>query len=75
MHPNDEQPYFFYITVVPNPPGFGPVTLDFKLTQGLWITGRVTDKVTGKPVTAKVTYYPFLSNPFAAKARSSSSTK
>ena len=27
-----------------------PRHLDFKLTRGLWITGRVTDKATGKPV-------------------------
>ena len=44
------------------------MTLDFNLTRGLWITGQVTDKVSGKPVPANVTYFPFLSNPFAVKA-------
>ena len=51
---------------VPETPGLGPTTLDFKLTRGLWITGRATDKATGEPVRCSLTYAPFLSNPFAA---------
>jgi beta-lactamase regulating signal transducer with metallopeptidase domain/protocatechuate 3,4-dioxygenase beta subunit len=65
--PNDEQPYFMLNQVrVPKVPGLAPVTLDFKLTRGLWITGRATDKVTGKPVPCRLIYAPFLSNPLAA---------
>jgi protocatechuate 3,4-dioxygenase beta subunit len=65
--PNDDQPYFVLNWVeVPETPGLAPTTLDFKLTRGLWITGRVTDKTAGKPVPARLNYSPFLSNPFAA---------
>lgn len=68
VRPNDEQPYFLHHVEVPDAPGNGPVTLDFNLTRGLWITGQVTDKVSGKPVPANVTYFPFLANSFAVKA-------
>jgi beta-lactamase regulating signal transducer with metallopeptidase domain/protocatechuate 3,4-dioxygenase beta subunit/5-hydroxyisourate hydrolase-like protein (transthyretin family) len=65
--PNDEQPYFMMNWVeVPEKPGLDPVTLDFKLTRGLWITGRVTDKSTGAPVPTHLTYAPSLSNQLAA---------
>jgi beta-lactamase regulating signal transducer with metallopeptidase domain len=65
--PNDEQPYFMLRRVrVPEAPGLTPATLDFKLTRGLWITGRAVDKATGKPVPCSLMYAPFLSNPLAA---------
>jgi beta-lactamase regulating signal transducer with metallopeptidase domain/5-hydroxyisourate hydrolase-like protein (transthyretin family) len=60
----EEQPYFQSNRVnVPRTPGVGPVTLNFRLTRGLWITGRVTDRATGKPIHASLVYSPFLSNP------------
>jgi beta-lactamase regulating signal transducer with metallopeptidase domain/protocatechuate 3,4-dioxygenase beta subunit len=66
--PNDDQPYFMMNWLkLPETPGLGPTKLDFKLTRGLWITGRVTDKSTGAPVSAILTYSPSLSNPIAAK--------
>ena len=41
----DRQPYFRSAAVdVPDSPGLGPLSLDFKLTRGIWISGRVTDK-------------------------------
>ena len=40
---------------------------DVELHRGIWITGRATDKVTGKPVVARLYYFPFLTNPFAKK--------
>ncbi len=65
--PNDDQPYFVQHRVkVPETAGLGPATLDFKLTRGLWISGRAIDKVTGEPVRCSLTYAPFLSNSFAA---------
>ena len=49
--PNDDQPYFMLNWFkVPDPPGLSPTTLDFKLTRGVWVTGRVTDNATGAPV-------------------------
>jgi hypothetical protein len=65
--PNDDQPYFGLKWVeVRETPGLAATTLDLKLTRGLWITGRVTDKSTGEPVPAWLIYSPFLSNPFVA---------
>jgi protocatechuate 3,4-dioxygenase beta subunit len=64
----DDRPYFPSNRVkVPETPGLGPVTLDFKLTRGLWITGRVTDQATGKPVESQLFYSPFLSNPIVKR--------
>ena len=57
--PNAEQPYFIQPFHVPDTPGLEPVTLDIHLKRGVWITGRVTDKLTGKPVPSSVTYFPF----------------
>jgi hypothetical protein len=63
--PNLDQPYFGVDVDIPRTAGLDPVTLDIKLKRGLWITGRVTDKVTGKPVgPAIIKYYPYGSNPF-----------
>jgi hypothetical protein len=63
--PNDEQPYFMRRFDVPDPEGIAPVTVDVELVRGLWITGCVTDKETGKPIRGHVNYWPFLDNPFA----------
>src|SRR5262249_318765 len=44
--------------------GFDPVRLDFALTRGVLVHGRITDKATGKPVAgAEVDYFVFLDNP------------
>lgn len=63
--PNDDQPYFMQEAIVPEGDGFEPVTVDIELHRGIWITGRITDKVTGKPVQAYLHYLPFLSNRYA----------
>jgi hypothetical protein len=49
---------------VPDAPGVEPVTVDIELHRGLWITGRVTEKETGKPVPSRVNYWPFLDNAY-----------
>jgi beta-lactamase regulating signal transducer with metallopeptidase domain len=64
---NPDQPYFGNEVDIPQTAGLDPVTLDIKLKRGLWITGRVTDKVTGKPISAIVHYFPYVSNPFVTK--------
>ena len=63
--PNDDQPYFMREIDVPNPSGLGPIDVTAELHRGIWITGRVTDAVTGEPVTARVHYLPYLTNPHA----------
>jgi 5-hydroxyisourate hydrolase-like protein (transthyretin family) len=63
--PNDDQPYFMREVEVPDPTGLGPATVEIELHRGVWITGRVTDKVTKQPVHARLHYLPLRSNKFA----------
>jgi 5-hydroxyisourate hydrolase-like protein (transthyretin family) len=63
--PNDDQPFLVRTVAVPDTPGLDPVRLDVDLRRGQWITGRVTDKATGKPVFSRIEYFPWLKNPFA----------
>ena len=43
--------------------GSEPIKLDFQLPHGIWVEGRVTDKITGKPLSGTVEYFVFNSNP------------
>jgi len=43
-------------------PGFAALTADFDLPRGVVLTGRITDKKTGKPIQAFVSYNPLESN-------------
>ena len=63
--PKDDQPFLIRTVAVPDTPGLDPVRLDVDLRRGQWITGRVTDKATGKPVFSRIEYFPWLKNPFA----------
>jgi beta-lactamase regulating signal transducer with metallopeptidase domain len=65
LSPGHDQPYLMRQVEVPGSSGFEPVKFDIPLHRGLWITGRATDKVTGKPVAARLYYLPFRDNPFA----------
>jgi RNA polymerase sigma factor (sigma-70 family) len=58
-----DQPYIPAQTKVPDSPGLAPVTVDFALKRGVWIEGKITDKVTGKPVQGAVEYFALTSNP------------
>jgi len=66
--PNDEQPYFMREVSVPDPAGMGPVEVEVELLRGLWVTGRVTDRVTKQPVNGRLAYFPFLANAAAQEA-------
>jgi RNA polymerase sigma factor (sigma-70 family) len=44
-------------------PGREPLTVDFELERGLEITGRLTDRATGKPVRGHVHYFTPPTNP------------
>ena len=48
--PGNDQPYLVSYRDVPDSPGLDPVTVDIELKRGVWIEGKITDKVTGKPV-------------------------
>jgi beta-lactamase regulating signal transducer with metallopeptidase domain/protocatechuate 3,4-dioxygenase beta subunit len=66
VYPPLDQPYF--VTgrrETPASPGLDPVKLDIALKRGIWITGRVVDVATGKPVRTAIDYFPLLSNAHA----------
>jgi RNA polymerase sigma factor (sigma-70 family) len=44
-------------------PGLEPLVVDFDLERGIAIKGRLTDKVTGKPVRGHVSFFPMADNP------------
>ena len=62
--PRDEDlPYLPASIKVGEPGGMGPIKLDINLKRGVWVTGRVIEADTGKPVRAQVEYYVFADNP------------
>ncbi len=61
--PGNDQPYVVCPKDVPDSPGLEPVMVDFDLKRGVWIEGKITDKVTGKPVKTSVEYFSVYSNP------------
>jgi len=61
--PGSEQPYLVSAQDVPDSPGLDPVTVDVELRRGVWIHGKITDKVTGEPVQGGVEYFSLYSNP------------
>jgi hypothetical protein len=61
--PSPDQPYLVGFQEVKPRLGLEAITLDFKLKRGVWVEGRVTDKVTGKPVKAYIEYRPSGDNP------------
>jgi hypothetical protein len=64
--PSDDQAYLVReVPIVPERTGLRAVTVDVQLHRAVWIQGRVTDKITGKPIAhAFVQYGPVLRNPF-----------
>ena len=66
VYPPLNRPYFITKHIqAPAKPGFEPLKFDIALKGGIWITGKVTDKVSGKSVSAVVDYFPFLANAHA----------
>jgi RNA polymerase sigma factor (sigma-70 family) len=62
--PRDEDlPYLPAGIKVGEPSEIGSIKLDIKLKREVWVTGRVIEGDTGKPVRAHVEYYVFLDNP------------
>lgn len=51
---------------IPDTTGLEPLKVDFELERGLEISGKVEDRVTGKPVRGSVMYFRTRDNPFAA---------
>ena len=66
-----DAPYFTqqFVDLGESPDGLRPFNKDFQLKRAVWISGSVKDKVTGEPVSARVTFLPHLDSE-AAKAYS-----
>jgi RNA polymerase sigma factor (sigma-70 family) len=63
--PTRGEHYFILATLVADQAGFGPLKADLELVPGIPLQGRVTDRVTGKPVRGYVGYIPIWMNPHA----------
>jgi len=61
--PGDDIPYFMRGLGVPSAPGLEPVKLDIELHRGLWITGRLSEQRTGRPIQGHMYYLPWPDNP------------
>ncbi|HZY85907.1 MAG TPA: sigma-70 family RNA polymerase sigma factor, partial [Gemmataceae bacterium] len=61
--PGHDRPYPVSFRDVPDSPGLGPVTVDIELKRGVWVEGKITDKLTGKPAKAYLEYFALSDNP------------
>jgi RNA polymerase sigma factor (sigma-70 family) len=61
--PARDQPYIPTHKDIPDSPGLAPVTADIELSRGVWIEGKIRDKLTGQPLRATVQYFALSSNP------------
>ncbi|HZU39358.1 MAG TPA: sigma-70 family RNA polymerase sigma factor [Gemmataceae bacterium] len=61
--PTADQPYGPMSKLAPELSPLAPAVVDFELKRGVWIEGRITDKVTGKPLRAGVEYSATVNNP------------
>jgi len=59
----DDQPYVRVAKPVGDPHGLGPVEADVELKRGVWVTGRVIKRSSGRPANAIVHYLAFRDNP------------
>lgn len=48
--PPADQPYLRGVATLPDSAGLETATVDFQLRSGRWITGKVTDEATGRPI-------------------------
>ena len=66
VSPTIDEPYFPIERVLDRVAGFGPITCDFALRRGRWITGKVTNRETKAPIKgAVVEYLPLRDNEHA----------
>jgi hypothetical protein len=63
------EPYLQSVQEVSNNVALQPTEVAFSLKRGVWITGRVTERTTGRPVRGQIDYYVFTDNPHAREAR------
>ena len=63
LSPPEDQPYLLAQYKLPSAGEMKPIKIDLVLKRGIWLQGRITDKVTGKPVEARLRYSASLNNP------------
>jgi hypothetical protein len=68
VHPRDKFDFFPNSVELPATRSRAPITVDFPVQRPVVIRGRVTDKLTGKPVSAMVYYESLPGNPNALRA-------
>ena len=56
------QPYFAANLTLADTAGLDPIQTDVPLQTGTLCRGRLTDKVTGRPIAGEVSYYPLYPN-------------
>ena len=61
--PDRDQPYVPTHKDIPDSPGLDPAIADIELKRGVWIEGKIRDKVTGQPLRGTVEYFALSSNP------------
>src|SRR5262249_31065644 len=61
--PDEALPYLRSRVQVPESASQDAIRLDVALKRGVWVTGRVRAKQTGKPAPGRVEYFVFLDNP------------
>jgi RNA polymerase sigma factor (sigma-70 family) len=57
------RPYIKVDMPVGDSPGVGPIHVDIALTRGVWVEGRLRNRANGRPIKARVQYYPLRDNP------------
>ncbi len=68
-YPADEAlPYLRSRLPVPSTDSNDSIHLDINLKRGVWVTGRLVDKATGKPAPGRVEYFVFVDNPYLNQA-------
>jgi RNA polymerase sigma factor (sigma-70 family) len=63
-----DQPYLTSERRVDDSSGYDTMTADFQLLQGVVVTGRLTDRASGRPVQAWVGYAALRDNPYWSRA-------
>ncbi len=63
LTPPEDQPYLLSQFKLPSASDMKPIHIDLVLKRGIWMRGRITDRVTGKPVQARLRYATSLNNP------------
>ncbi|SIO28280.1 RNA polymerase sigma factor, sigma-70 family [Singulisphaera sp. GP187] len=66
--PGSGQPFLRSLETIGGQAGAESAQLDIELTRGVRVTGRITDKRTGRPVKARVEYFVFADNPHLDEA-------